>query len=312
MQFAFVFPGQGSQSVNMMAAYGDQAVIRETFAEASEVLHIDLWALASDGPEEALARTVITQPLMLTAGVAVWRLWQQRSARRPAWLAGHSLAEYTALVAAGSLAFADALRLIEVRAGLMQAAVPEGQGAMAALLGLDDAAVEAVCQEAAAGDVLEPANFNSPGQVVIAGTHAAVERGMALAKSRGAKRAVLLAMSVPSHCSLQRTAAGQLEQALADVSFATPAIPVLHNVDCTSRESAADIRQALVRQLYSPVRWAGSVRAMADGGIAQVAECGPGKVLAGLCKRIDERIQGMALHDLTSLEAFAATLEEPA
>ncbi len=309
MNLAFVFPGQGAQSVGMMSAYGDHAVVRDTFAEASAVLGMDLWQLAQHGPEDALDRTVVTQPLMLTAGVAVWRLWQTRNAPQPAWLAGHSLAEYSALVAGGALQFEDAVRLIQQRARLMQDAVPEGQGAMAAILGLDDADVAAACAEGAQGEALEPANFNSPGQVVIAGVRAAVERGIEAAKARGAKRAVMLAMSVPSHCSLLRGAADQLAEALAGIPVQTPAIPVIHNVDMQAHDQPDAIRSALVRQLYSPVQWSGSLRTLAERGVVHVAECGPGKVLAGLCRRIDARLQGTALHDAASLDTFEQMLQ---
>ena len=309
MTFAFVFPGQGAQTVGMMDAYGDAPVVRATFDEASVVLGFDLWQLAAAGPAEALARTVVTQPLMLAAGVAVWRLWQSRPAPQPAWLAGHSLAEYSALVAGGALQFADAVRLIQRRAQLMQDAVPEGQGAMAAILGLDDAAVAAACAEGAQGEVLEPANFNSPGQVVIAGVRSAVERGIEAAKARGAKRAVMLMMSVPSHCSLLRGAADQLAEALAEVDVQAPRIPVIHNVDMQAHDDPAAIRAALVRQLYSPVQWSGSLRVLAEHGVVHVAECGPGKVLAGLCRRIDARLQGASLHDAASLDTFEQTLQ---
>lgn len=310
MSFAFVFPGQGSQSVGMMAAFAGDARVRSTFAEASEVLGEDFWSLASDGPEEALARTVITQPLMLTADVAIWRVWSALHSARPAVMAGHSLGEYAALVAAGAIDFADALRITRLRAEAMQAAVPEGQGGMAAILGLDDEAVAAACAEAAQGEVLEPANFNSPGQVVIAGTRAAVERGVAAAKARGAKRALLLPMSVPSHCSLMREAAERLAEGLAGIEVRTPAIPVRHNADMKSHADPATIRTALRQQLFLPVRWVGTLQAIAGEGIRKVGECGPGKVLAPLCRRIDERLQGSALVDESALTQFAQSLEE--
>ena len=308
MTYALVFPGQGSQSVGMMAGYGDERTVRTTFQEASDVLGQDFWQLAQTGPEEQLARTVITQPLMLTAGVAVWRLWCERGVSAPGWLAGHSLGEYSALVAAGALGFADGLRLTRIRAEAMQAAVPEGEGAMGAILGLDDAGVEAACAEAAQGEVLEPANFNSPGQVVIAGTRAAVERGLAAAKARGAKRAILLPMSVPSHCSLLKDAAERLGDQLATTVIQAPAIPVLHNCDTAPHADADGIRSALVQQLYLPVRWVGLLQALAGHGVTQIGECGPGKVLAPLCRRSDERLQGSALHDTAAIAAFAAAL----
>jgi [acyl-carrier-protein] S-malonyltransferase len=308
MTFAFVFPGQGSQSVGMMAGYGDAAVVRATFEEASDVLGQDFWQLATAGPEDLLARTVITQPLMLTAGVAVWRLWCERSTARPTVVAGHSLGEYSALVAAGALEFGDALQLTRCRAEAMQTAVPEGAGGMAAILGLDDAAVEAACAEAAHGEVLEAANFNSPGQVVIAGSRAAVERGMAVAKARGAKRAVLLPMSVPSHCSLMRGAAEQLGVLLATTAFRVPTIPVIHNCDMTTHTLADGIRSALTQQLYRPVRWVGTLQVVAAAGMRWVAECGPGKVLTPLVRRGDDRLQGVALNDAAGIDAFARTL----
>lgn len=301
MSFAFVFPGQGSQSVGMMGAYGDLAALRDTFAEASDVLKQDIWSMVAEGPAEALNQTINTQPVMLTAGVAVYRAWQAQGGAAPAFMAGHSLGEYTALVAAGALAFADALPLVRYRAEVMQSAVAEGVGAMAAILGLDDDAVRAVCAEAAQGDVVEAVNFNSPGQVVIAGNKAAVERGMELAKAKGAKRALPLPVSVPSHCALMRPAAEKLAQYLASVPVKASAPPVLHNADVASYDNEAAIKDALVRQLYSPVRWVETVRALADRGVTHVAECGPGKVLAGLNKRIDERVQALALADGASI-----------
>ncbi|MFZ5556799.1 MAG: ACP S-malonyltransferase [Pseudomonadota bacterium] len=301
MRFAFVFPGQGSQSVGMMGGFAGIAVVRQTFAEASDVLGQDVWKLAADGPEAALNQTVNTQPLMLTAGVAVYRAWEDLHGAEPALMAGHSLGEYSALVAAGALTFADALRLVRLRAQAMQEAVPEGTGGIAAILGLDDDAVAAVCREAAAGEVVEPANYNSPAQVVIAGHRAAVERGMALAKQRGAKRAVMLPMSAPSHCSLMRPAADRLAAALGAVALQSPQIPVVHNADLARHESADAIRDALVRQLYSPVRWVETVRTMAEAGIGLVVECGPGKVLSGLVKRIDSNLAAAAITDETSL-----------
>ncbi|HPR08036.1 MAG TPA: ACP S-malonyltransferase [Denitromonas sp.] len=312
MKFALVFPGQGSQAVGMMAAYGDSPEIRQTFQEASDALGEDLWAMVAEGPAEVLSQTVNTQPLMLTAGVAVYRAWLAAGGPAPDVVAGHSLGEYSALVAAGVLKFSDAVPLVRFRAAAMQTAVPAGQGAMAALLGLDAEAVIAVCAEAAEGDVVEAANLNAPGQIVIAGSTAAVERAMALAKTRGAKRAVLLPVSAPFHCALMKPAAAQLAERLATVELNTPAIPVLNNVDVAVCSSAADIRDALVRQAYSPVRWIESLEAIAARGASAVIECGPGKVLAGLTKRIVRDVQGVALVDEASVQEAIALVKEGA
>lgn len=303
MKLAFVFPGQGSQSVGMMAGWGDRAEVRNTFAEASDALGQDLWTLVTDGPADLLNQTVNTQPAMLAADVAVWRVWQAAGGATPALLAGHSLGEYAALVAAGALNFADAIRLVRFRAEAMQAAVPEGIGAMAAILGLDDDAVRAVCSEAAAGEVVEAVNLNSPGQVVIAGNKAAVERAMALAKEKGAKRALPLPVSVPSHSSLMLPAAEKLLAHLQRVVIATPAIPVLHNTDVQSHAEPGAIRAALAKQLHTPVRWVETVQALKTAGIGRVIECGPGKVLAGLARRIDDSLPAVALVDEASLAA---------
>lgn len=306
MKFALVFPGQGSQSVGMMNGFAG-AEARRTFDEASAALGEDLWRMVCEGPAELLGLTVNTQPVMLAAGVAAFRSWRAAGGPLPAVMAGHSLGEYSALVAAGSIGFQDAVRLVRLRAEAMQRAVPEGSGAMAALLGLDDDRVLEVCREAAQGEVLEAANFNSPAQVVIAGQRAAVERGIELAKARGAKRAVMLAMSAPSHCSLMHPAAGALREALARVSIVAPEVPVLHNVDVAPRVTPEAIREALVQQLVSPVRWVDTVRACAAQGVAAVLECGPGKVLMGLNKRIEGGLQNLALADDASLaEALAA------
>jgi len=302
MKLAFVFPGQGSQSVGMMQGFDALPVVRETFEEAGAVLKQDLWQLVTSGPLEALNQTVNTQPAMLTAGVAVYRAWQQSGGQQPAFMAGHSLGEYTALVACGALSFADALPLVRYRAEVMQEAVAEGVGGMAAILGLDDDAVRAVCAEAAQGEVVEAVNFNSPGQVVIAGNKAAVERGMELAKARGAKRALPLPVSVPSHCSLMKPAAEKLAIYLQSVKLNTPQVPVLHNADVRSYNGEAEIKDALVRQLYQPVRWVETIQALAAAGVTHVAECGPGKVLAGLNKRIVAELQGLALTDAAALE----------
>lgn len=304
MKIAFVFPGQGSQSVGMMAAYGDGA--RQTFQEASDALGMDLWDMVANGPAEALSQTVNTQPVMLTAGVAVWRLWQQQGGVMPAMMAGHSLGEYTALACAGAIGFADAVRLVRLRAEAMQSAVPEGVGAMAAVLGLDDDIVRVVCAEAAQGEVLEAVNFNSPGQVVIAGDKAAVDRGCALAKEKGAKRALPLPVSVPSHCALMQPAAEKLSAALASIEINAPAVPVLHNADVASYSDPAAIRDALARQLYRPVRWVETVQAMGQQGIQLIAECGPGKVLAGLNKRILDDVPTLAITDMATLQDVLA------
>lgn len=309
MKFAFVFPGQGSQSLAMMAAYGAAESVRQTFAEASDALGQDLWAMATEGPAELLNQTVNTQPVMLAAGVAAYRLWQAQGGAAPALMAGHSLGEYTALVCAGALGFADGIRLVRLRAEAMQSAVPEGVGAMAAVLGLDDAAVRAVCAEAAQGEVLEAVNFNSPGQVVIAGNKAAVDRGCALAKEKGAKRAVPLPVSVPSHCALMKPAADTLRAALAAIEIKSPEIPVLHNADVASHADPAAIRDALARQLYSPVRWVETIQAMAAQGVELIAECGPGKVLAGLNKRCAEGFTGVALADAAAMADTLAKLK---
>jgi [acyl-carrier-protein] S-malonyltransferase len=307
MKFAFLFPGQGSQSVGMMQGFGDSAVIRDTFAEASSVLGLDLWRMASEANED-INQTANTQPIMLAAGVATWRAWRQLGGVQPAMMAGHSLGEYTALVAAGALSFTDALPLVRYRAEVMQGAVAEGVGAMAAILGLDDDAVRAVCLDAAEGEVLEAVNFNSPGQVVIAGNRAAVERGMEASKARGAKRALILPVSVPSHCALMKPAAAQLQTYLKSVTMRTPELPVLHNADVTSYGDAEQIKDALVRQLYSPVRWVDTIRAMADSGILIAAECGPGKVLAGLNKRIAADMTCLALTGLDAVTAAQSQL----
>lgn len=301
MKFAFFFPGQGSQSVGMMQGFGDLAVIKNTFVEASDILGIDFWRMATE-PNDALNQTTNTQPLMLAAGVATWRVWQAQGGAMPSVLAGHSLGEYTALVAAGMLTYESALPLVRFRAEVMQRAVAEGVGAMAAVLGLDDDAVRAACAEAAQGEVLEAVNLNSPGQVVIAGHKAAVERGIEAAKAKGAKRALLLPVSVPSHCALMKPAADELAGYLKDVSFAAGQAPVLHNADVAAYDDAAKVKDALVRQLYSPVRWVEAVQAVHASGVTASAECGPGKVLAGLVKRTVAELPCTAL---VSQEALA-------
>lgn len=293
----------------MMTGFAGQPEVKATFDEASSVLGLDLWQLACDGPETALNQTVNTQPLMLAAGVAVFRAWQAIGGARPALLAGHSLGEYSALVAAGALSFGDAVALVRFRAEAMQDAVAEGEGAMAAILGLDGAPLLEACNEAAQGQVVAPVNFNSPGQVVIAGNKAAVERGIEACKARGAKKAILLPVSVPSHCALMQPAAERLRQRLSDVSFQNPEIPVLHNADVASHSQPEQIREALVRQLYSPVRWVETVQAITAHGILQMAECGPGKVLAGLGKRISAEARTVALVDAAALAQFKTDLE---
>lgn len=312
MKTAFLFPGQGSQSVGMMAGWGDRAEIRQTFDEASDALGEDLWARVAEGPAEVLNQTVHTQPAMLAADIAVWRAWQAEGGVVPTFLAGHSLGEYAALVAAGSLAFADAIRLVRLRAEAMQAAVPESVGAMAALLGLDDDTVRAVCAETAQGDIVEAVNLNAPGQVVIAGHKAAVERAIAEAKARGAKRALMLPVSVPSHSTLMEPAARALRVELEKVVIQPPRIPVLHNTDVMSHPEPDAIREALARQLHTPVRWVETVRALKTAGISRLVECGPGKVLAGLAKRIEPDLPAIAIHDAASLAAALATPGETA
>ena len=309
MKLAFVFPGQGSQSIGMMKGYESFSVVRDTFTEASNILDQDLLHLVTEGSVEELNLTVNTQPVMLVAGVAVYRAWIATSGVAPAILAGHSLGEYTALVASGALSLADALPLVRYRAQTMQEAVAEGVGAMAAILGLEDDVVRAVCAEAAAGEVLEAVNFNSPGQVVIAGNKAAVERGMELAKAKGAKRALPLPVSVPSHCALMLPAAEKLKLYMQSLSINAPTIPVLHNADVTAYREATQIKDALTRQLHSPVRWVETIQEFVRQGVTHVAECGPGKVLAGLNKRIDTSVQSIALADSDSINNTIALLK---
>ncbi len=303
MSFAFVFPGQGSQSVGMMAAYGDSGTVRATFDEASAALGDDLWSMVADGPAETLTQTVNTQPVMLTAAIAVWRLWLAQGGRQPALLAGHSLGEYSALVAAGVIDFKDAVPLVRLRAAAMQQAVPVGTGAMAAILGLDNAGIVAACAEAAQGEVVEPVNFNATGQTVIAGHKAAVERAMEACKARGAKMAKALPVSAPFHSSLIRPAADKLAARLAELSFNAPQIPVINNVDVAIESDPARIKDALVRQAYNPVRWVETIQKMGSMGVSTVAECGPGKVLAGLTKRCAEGVTGVALADAAAIAA---------
>jgi len=302
MKLAMVFPGQGSQSVGMMQAYGDIAAVREVLAEASDALDQDIGKLMAEGPAEQLNMTVNTQPVMLTAGYAAYRAWISLGGVEPALVAGHSLGEYTALVAAGVLSFRDALPLVRFRAQAMQEAVPQGQGAMAAILGLDEDAVRAACAEAAQGEVVQAVNFNSPGQVVIAGHAAAVKRACDAAKAKGAKRALPLPVSAPFHSVLMQPAAERLQQYMRSIAFNAPRMPVINNVDVTSYGDPARIKDALVRQACNPVRWVETIRAFAAQGITHVAECGPGKVLAGMTKRIDGSLKSFALLDQAGIE----------
>ena len=304
---AMVFPGQGSQSVGMLASLAaDYSQVAETFARASAVLDYDLWQLVKDGPAEALNQTDRTQPAMLASGVAVWRVWQSLGGAIPAVMAGHSLGEYTALVCAGALAFEDAVGLVAERGRCMQSAVPAGVGGMAAILGLEDEAVAAVCHKAAGDDVVSPVNYNSPGQVVIAGHAAAVQRAIVLAKEAGAKRAVELPVSVPSHCALMEPAAEQFSETLQQIALQAPVIPVIQNVDAGSHDQPEMIRDKLRKQLYSPVQWVKTVQAMGAAGVTQVFELGPGKILTGLGKRIDKSMSYSAVYDPDTLKAALA------
>lgn len=307
MSFAAVFPGQGSQSVGMLASLAEaHPEVQRTFGEASEALGYDLWVLVQQGPEEKLNATERTQPALLAAGVAAWRVWRAAGGRDPIAMAGHSLGEYTALVCAGALEFKAAVKLVEFRGQAMQQAVPAGQGAMAAILGLDDEQVRAACAEAAQGEVVEAVNYNSPGQVVIAGNKAAVERASEACKARGAKRALPLPVSAPSHCALMLPAAEKLAARLAEMQVKAPTIPVIQNVDVQSHTDAAAIRAALKAQLHSPVRWVESAQKLAALGGMKQLEFGPGKVLAGLAKRIDKAIEAYPVYDLTTLQAALA------
>ncbi|CDM89847.1 ACP S-malonyltransferase [Xenorhabdus bovienii] len=300
--FAMVFPGQGSQSLGMLADLATEfPLVEQTFAEASAVLGYDLWALVQQGTAEELNKTWKTQPALLAASVAIWRIWQQKGGKQPSMMAGHSLGEYSALVCAGVIEFQQAIRLVELRGKLMQEAVSEGQGAMYAIIGLDNESIAKACEESAQGQVVSPVNFNSPGQVVIAGEKEAVERAGAACKAAGAKRALPLAVSVPSHCALMKSAADQLAAALQSIVFNQPQFPVVNNVDVKVEESADAIRAALVRQLYNPVRWTESVEYIAAQGTEQLLEMGPGKVLTGLTKRIVDTLNAVAVNDVSSL-----------
>ena len=299
-----VFPGQGSQSIAMQAELAEVfPEVQATYLEASEQLDFDLWQLVQEGPKEKLDETVVTQPTMMTAGVAAWRVWQKSGGEVPALIAGHSLGEYTALVCAGVLEFPVAVRLLQRRAELMQQAVPAGEGAMAAILGLDNEAVLSVCRDAEEGQVVQAVNFNSAGQVVIAGARSAVERAAELARSAGARRALLLNVSVPAHCELMEPAAEKLAAALAEAEMAAPVIPVISNADVVAYENVEQIRDGLRRQLFSPVRWAETIQLMIQHGARKIIECGPGKVLAGLNRRIDKSVASVCLDSPAALEA---------
>jgi [acyl-carrier-protein] S-malonyltransferase len=308
MKYAITFAGQGSQSVGMMAGLAETPIVKQTFDEASAILNIDLWKMVVDGPAELQNQTINTQPLMLTAGVATWRVWQTKTNVLPSYFAGHSLGEYTALVAAGAISFNDAVLLVRFRAEAMQSAVPDGIGGIAAILGLDVEAVRLACADAANDEVLEAVNLNSPGQIVIAGHRAAVERGMALAKARGAKRALMLPMSVPSHCALMKPAAEKLRIYLDDVNVSVPDIAVIQNADVMAFSQSADIKRALVEQLYRPVRWIETIEKIAHAGVSNIVECVPGKILTGLNKRIDAALNCVAITDMASLETAVNAL----
>lgn len=302
MALAFVFPGQGSQSVGMLNALAaEQPLVKQTFAEASAALGYDLWSIVEQGPADKLNQTVVTQPAMLAAGVAVYRVWEKLGGAKPSAMAGHSLGEYTALTCARAIAFTDAVKLVADRGRFMQEAVPAGEGAMAAILGLDDDAVIALCREAAGGEVLAAVNFNSPGQVVIAGTAKAIERAVSLARKKGAKRALPLPVSVPSHCALMRPAAERLRQRLAEIRINPPAIPVVHNFNVQSETTAEGIREALARQVEFPVRWVETVKKLEADGATRIIECGPGKVLGGLVKRIVASVEVSSISDPKSI-----------
>lgn len=311
MKSAFVFPGQGSQSVGMLADLASEfSLVGETFQQASDALGYDLWKLTQEGPEEQLNQTDRTQPAMLTASVAVWRVWQSVSDLKPAYFAGHSLGEYTALVAAEAVDFADAVKLVEKRGQFMQQAVPAGEGAMAAILGLDDDLVRALCAEASAQGVVEAVNFNSPGQVVIAGSSPAVKQAIALATEKGAKRALQLPVSVPSHCELMKPAAEQLAAELDKIDLRMPSTPVIHNASVTAAKDISELKALLAQQLHSPVRWVETIQWLANQGVDTVVESGPGKVLAGLNKRIDKTLNALPVFDPVTLEKLQQAVGE--
>lgn len=313
MKHAFVFPGQGSQSVGMLADLSaTYSIVKHTFEEASEVLAYDLWNLTQKGPKEILNQTDKTQPALLAAGVAVWRIWQQQGGSEPRLMAGHSFGEYSALVCAGALDFVDAVNLAQARGLFMQTAVPEGEGAMAAILGLEEAKVIEICTQVAQNQIVSPVNFNAPGQVVIAGHTSTVNQAISLAKTAGAKRAVLLPVSVPAHSILMQPAAKQMEEYLASVNVTTPTIPVIHNVDVSVKTEPADIRTALTAQIYNPVRWVETIEKMVTEGVLTLFESGPGKVLTGLNKRIARTIKAKPIMDTQTLEQALQALEAPA
>ena len=305
--FSFIFPGQGSQSVGMMADFNGHPLIESTFNEASEVLNVDFWKMATE-PNEDINQTIHTQPILLTAGIATWRLWQSKTDKLPTYLAGHSLGEYSALVASNAIEFKDALKLVKYRAEVMQKAVPEGVGAMAAILGMTDQEVVDACKEAQENEVVEAVNFNSPGQVVIAGNVLAVERAIEIAKSNGAKRAILLPVSVPSHCSLMQKASEELRAYLDTIPIYKPSINVIHNVDVMTHDDANSIKDALSKQLCHPVRWVETIQKIASHQISDIAECGPGKVLTGLAKRISAELKGAALVSENAIDEFEILL----
>ncbi len=309
MSLAFIFPGQGSQSVGMLSDFADNEIVQNTFKEASEALGYDLWHLCQNGPAEELNKTEKTQPALLTASVALWRLWCQQSDTRPSYLAGHSLGEYSALVCAGVFELKDAVKLVEARGQFMQLAVPEGTGKMAAIIGLDDELIQAACQEAEQGEVVSPVNFNSPGQVVIAGSVSAVERAMELCKEKGAKRALPLPVSVPSHCALMKPAAEKLAEPLNLLSFSAPQITVINNVDVASESDGDRIKEALKRQLFSPVRWTETIQFMSQNGVSTFVECGAGNVLSGLNKRISRDLESLVINDDEKMTAAVEQLK---
>ncbi|QDD10943.1 ACP S-malonyltransferase [Candidatus Methylopumilus planktonicus] len=306
--FSFIFPGQGSQAVGMMADFNDHSLIRSTFNEASQILNVDFWKMATE-PNEEIHQTIHTQPILLTAGIATWRVWQSKTDRLPNYLAGHSLGEYTALVASNAMEFKDALMLVKYRAEIMQKAVPEGVGAMAAILGMPDSDVMDTCMEARENEVVEAVNFNSPGQVVIAGNILAVARAIEIAKTKGAKRAILLPVSVPSHCSLMQKASEELKEYLTNITIKKPNIPVIHNVDVMEHHDANEIKGALSKQLCHPVRWVDTIEKIALNKISDIAECGPGKVLTGLTKRISAELKGAALINEGAIDEFKALIQ---
>jgi [acyl-carrier-protein] S-malonyltransferase len=306
---AFVFPGQGSQTVGMLADFADNEVVQNTFSEASESLGYNLWELVAQGPAEKLNQTNFTQPALLTASVALWRLWASQSDIQPAMLAGHSLGEYSALVCAGVISLAEGVKLVEKRGEYMQASVPAGVGAMAAIIGLDDKAIIDACAKAQNEDVVAAVNFNSPGQVVIAGHKDAVERAGVLCKEAGAKRVLPLPVSVPSHCALMKDAADKLAEEFNNITFNTPQIPVVNNVDVATESDVEAIKLALIKQLYSPVRWTETIEILAKSGISLVVEAGPGKVLQGLIKRIDKSITSASINDQASLTKALETIK---